>query len=161
MTDEPWWPFTKLRYSNPDDALREIAAHIRAGCSDPTFQKLLAAHIDPDVKSSPFGTKLVLKRTTGRKAPPSEPAWELRRFLELHLDIFDDEKAEAVKAEAARRFGVSVSTCKTEIKVMRDWQMRDPEAYAERKDQAWFLRELGDPEHQPLWSDKSDLSDPA
>ncbi len=161
MTDDPWWPFTRLRYANPDDALRQIAASIREGCTDPTFLKLLAAHIDPDVKSSPFGTKLVLKRTTGRKAPPAKPDYKLRFFLELHVDIFRDHKAEAVKEEAARRFGVSLSTCKIELKLMRDWQNRNPESYEQRKEQAWFLRDLGDPDHQPLWAGKSDLSDPA
>lgn len=154
--DTPWWPFTQLRYANPESALREIANTIRHGCSDPTFLKLLANHIDPDVEKTPFGTKFALKRTTGRKAPLGQPNYQLRWFLERHIDIFNDHKAESVKAEAARRFDVSISTCKAELKIMREWQRNNPDSYEQRREQAFFLREQGDPDHQPLWSNKSD-----
>jgi len=154
------WPIRhllRLRHANPDDALRRIAATIRAGCLDPLFLKLIADHIDPDVKKTATGTKLVLKRSGGRKAPSAEPNRALRDFLELHIDIFKDHKAEAVKSEAALRFGVSLSTCKAELQAARESQKRFPDEFEQRREQAQFLRALDVlDDYRPLWPSKSD-----
>lgn len=152
---EPKALFVRLRYANPDDALRKIAQLVRQGCSDPDFLWLLADQIDPDVDRTHTGSKFVLRRTTGKQGTKVEPNYKLRWFLETHVDIFKDYKAEAVKAEAARRFDVSVSTCKDALKVMREWQKKDPCAFAMREQEAHRLREDGDPDHQPIWSDVS------
>lgn len=155
MENTAWEAFTRLRYEHPEDALRQIAGLVRVGCSDPMFLKLLADHIDPDVVTTPLGTKLRLVRTTGRKAPPKVPNYELREFLERFLDIFPDgEPAEAVKAEAMSRFDVSRSTCGVEIGVMRRWQQRNPDAFQDRKTWAEQMRDAGHQDFQPLWPRK-------
>lgn len=155
MDADPLMSFARLRFAKPDDALREIAGLVREGCNDPTFLRLLADHIDPDKEKTPFGTKFKLHRTSGKKAPPRAPNYPLRQFLERFMDIFPDgEDVEAVKAEAASRFGVSRSTCTAEISFMRQWQKSDPAAFDDRKFSAQILRECGDPEFQPLWPDK-------
>ena len=157
MTDkiEAWRAITRLRYERPEPALREIAELIRSGCDDPMFLRVLADHIDPDVKTTPLGTKLVLHRTTGPKSPPKEPNYELRAFLERFIDIFPDgEPAEPVKSEASKRYGVSRSTCGEELRIMRKWQARDPAAFQQRCDAARLLREAGDPDYQRLWPEK-------
>lgn len=147
--------FTRLRFANPEDALRQIADLVREGCDDPAFINLLADHIDPDKRTTPFGTKFRLVRTTGKKSPPKEPDYDLREFLERHIDIFNDgEKAEAVKEEAGHRFGVGRSACTKALAVMRKWQKSDPEAFEMRKEAAYTLRAAGDPDFQPLWPDK-------
>lgn len=157
MTDD--WPvrhLLRLRHANPDDAMRAIAATVRSGCLDQTFLKLLADHIDPDVKKTATGAKFEVKRLSGHRAP-AEPNRDLRNFLELHIDIFDDHKAEAVKAEAARRFGVSLSTCKAELQAAREWQRKYPADFEQRREQAQFLRGLDViDDYRPLWSDKSE-----
>lgn len=154
MDKSAWLAFSRLRYENPDDALREIAQFVREGCADPTFLRLLASHIDPDVERTPFGTKFRLRRTTGRKSPPAAPNHALREFLETHIDIFKDYQAEAVKAEAMARFGVARSKCTSELAIMRRWQKRDPDSFQFRKDAAMRMREAGHPDFQPLWPRK-------
>ncbi|MTH59003.1 hypothetical protein [Paracoccus litorisediminis] len=144
-----------LRYRNSDDAMREIAKLVREGCTEPIFVRVLADLLDPGVKTTSLGAKFRLARTTGKKAPPKKPNYELRIFLERFLDIFpDEEPAEAVKAEAARRFNVSRSTCGEEIATMRKWQELQPDEFESRKADALLLRELGDPDYLPLWPDK-------
>ena len=119
-----WWrAFSRLRFAHPDAALREIAAHLRhaampgAGRTDPHMLLALAEMIDPDETKPATQAKFELRRLK-REAPPVEPNYELRRFLEDHIDVLG-EPAESVVAAAAAKFGASRGKCFRNLHVMR------------------------------------------
>jgi hypothetical protein len=132
--------FSRLRFAHPEAALREIAAHLHHaayfgdGRTDKEVLALLAQMIDPDEPKPAAGVKLELRRLK-RKAPPVEPNYELRRFLEHRIDVLRDD-VEAAVAEASAKFGASRSQCFRHLAVIRKY----------RKDMAdWeqFLAKVG------------------
>ena len=75
--------------------MREIAAHLHHaampgdGRTDPHVLLALAEMIDPDETKPATQVKFELRRLK-RKAPPVEPNYELRRFLEDHIDVLGE-----------------------------------------------------------------------
>ncbi len=129
MSDFDWRrAFARLRFANPEAALREIAAHLREvsrlnhgdGRTDPDVLALLAEMIDPDEAKPVAGVKFELRRLKPN-APPVEPAYELRRFLEDRIDT-QGEPVEAVVTEAGKKFGASRSQCFRALDVMRKYR---------------------------------------
>lgn len=135
MSDHFDWrrSFSRLRYAHPEDALREIARHLHHhgrlrhgnGRVNPNVLALLAEMIDPDEAKPTAGVKFELKRLK-RKAPPVEPDYELRRFLEHEIDVLG-RPVKVVVGEAADRFGASRSQCFRDLAVMRDFRKRTAE----------------------------------
>lgn len=134
--------FSRLRYAHPETALRDIAAHLHHvakkenGCVNPDVLVLLAEMIDPEESKPVAGVKFELRRLT-RKAPPALPNYDLRQFLEQHIDVLG-EPVEAVVAAAIVKFGTSRSQCFRDLDVMRKWRksMEELDRFLERLDAA-------------------------
>jgi hypothetical protein len=129
MNDDPFdWrrAFSRLRFARPEPALREIAAHLHHvarkedGRVSPDVLTLLAEMIDPDNAKPVAGVNLELRRLE-RKAPPAQPNYELRQFLEQRIDV-DGEPVESVVADAVAKFKTSRSQCFRDLAVMRKWR---------------------------------------
>lgn len=143
-----WTALTDLRFRDNDDALRDIAELLRDGYADQYFLDLLADHIDPDCKS-PTRVKLKAVRTKGAGPPRAKPDLKLQEFLQVQIDVFG-EKFEAVCATAKERFGASRSKCNTVLREARERHDRDPEYRVLMEETALRLRDLGDPDYQPI-----------
>lgn len=143
-----WSAITDLRFRDNDDALREIAKLLRDGHADQYFLDLLAEHIDPDCKSR-TRVKLVPNRTNGAGPPRDKPDLALEEFLEVQIDVFE-EKVEAVFAEAKERLGASRSKCARVLKRVRERRRNNPELRDLMQKSAMRLRDLGDPDYQPI-----------
>lgn len=126
--------FSRLRFAHPEDALREIAAHLYRhgrghgdGRVDPSILFALAQMLDPDEATPAAGVKLELRRPGKRKSPPKEPNYALRTWLDTHLDAEGNlprGMAEGLYREAKDRFGVSRSQCDRQLAVMREFRKR-------------------------------------
>lgn len=150
MTEgDEWLAIARLRYRNPDDALRQIASALRAGCADPRFLDRLADQIDPDKPATFTGTKLVVHRATGAGAPPGRSDNDLALFLEVQIDIFGT-KAEAAFAEAKLRFGAGRTKCTDALRTLRARRQDNPEMFEMHRTTAGLLKEAGHPDYQPL-----------
>lgn len=105
-----------LRHRGKDrDILIEIAAILRREIPQPdeTFLHFLADQIDPRIRDTFTHTKLVLHETKARQKHPKD---DVRNFLELHIDIFNEPGVEAVVSFAAYcRHAVSVRDLSTMI----------------------------------------------
>lgn len=139
MTEAFDWQraLARLKFANPEDAMREIAAYLHRhgslqggdGCVDPSVLSLLAQMIDPDEAKPITGVKLELRRLK-RKAPPKEPNYELRRFIDSYVDANGDLPrgvAEGLATEASERFGVSRSHFHRELEVIRKYRRSQAE----------------------------------
>jgi hypothetical protein len=143
-----WTALWDLRFRDNDDALRDIAKLLRGGQADQYFLDLLAEHIDPDCNSR-TRVKLIPVRTNGSGPPPAKNNLALEEFLEVQIDVFE-EKVEAVFAEAKERFGASRSKCARVLKRVRERRRDNPELRDLMRISALELRDLGDPDYQPI-----------
>ena len=141
----------KLGTDHTEEGLREIARSLRSGEVDPNFLRDLGNLLDPDLGYVLRGVKLVVKRKDGGKpkALRTQRESDLERFLELHIDFFE-EKYEAVIATAMERFGFGRTKCVNALNKVRARRERDPEVAEMHRQTALLLREHGDPDYQPL-----------
>ena len=135
-----------MRFSNPENALREVADQVLAGNDEPLFRKMLAHMIHPD-KRPVSGCKLVLKRSG--HAPRKARNFALEEFLERQIDIHG-VPTKIVFYEAEKRFGVSRSTVLDVLK--RSREARDWEFFEDMKKRDLELAKHGHPDYQPIWS---------
>ncbi len=136
----------RIRFANPEDALREVAEQILAGNDDPLFRLMLATMIHPD-RRPVSGRKLVLSGPNSR--PPKARNWALEDFIELNADIHKVPHKIAI-GEAMRKFGVSRTVVTDALALARG--DRNAEYFAEYKTQVLDLAERGCQEYQPVWS---------
>ncbi|BCG94375.1 hypothetical protein [Mesorhizobium sp. 131-2-1] len=146
--DRDFLCFNDLRYGNDVAAggLRAIAEVLRSGSPSETFLALLADHIDPDVKTSLTGAKLVIKRS---RKPKDKPNYELRNYVHTHCCIFDENR-EAVLNAAQKKFGIRRTVFFEALKAVQVIQENNPDLFAELAASAWAKREGNDPEFQPV-----------
>lgn len=139
---------SRLRFADPEDALREVAEQIEAGNDDPLFRKMLANMIHPD-RRPVSGRKLVLKGP--RHAPRKARNRALEEFLEIQRDIHEVPE-KIVIDEATTRFGIGRSAAHAALASAR--ADRDPEVFAGFRESVLDLARRGAPEYQPVWSPK-------
>lgn len=134
----------RLRFSNPEDALREVADQVLEGNDDPLFRTMLAHMIHPD-RRPVGGRKLVLKGP--KHAPPRARNWELEEFLDIQVDIFGAPTKKAFH-EARERFGVSRTTVTDSLQ--RSRKDRDPQVFEDYKEMVLGLSKRGHPDYVPI-----------
>ncbi|MCG6115230.1 MAG: hypothetical protein MEQ84_08525 [Mesorhizobium sp.] len=147
MNDSDFMCFNDLRYSG-DDSLREIANVLRSGTPSETFLALLANHIDPEIRNSVTGAKLVIRRTKSSR-PMEKPDYELRNFVHRHCCIFGENR-EAVLTAAQKKFGIGRTAFFGALKAVQAIERNDPALFAQLKSSGYSLREAGDPDFQPV-----------
>lgn len=150
----------RLRFSNPEDALREVANQVLEGNDDPLFCTMLAYMIHPD-RRPVEGRKFVLKGPGN--APPRARNWTLKEFLEIQIDLHE-LPTKIVFHAAEKRFGVSRTTVTDAMKRCRE--DRDPEVFKECKEMVLGLSKRGHPDYVPIsdpkkWGTYSDSFDVA
>ncbi|QFT96771.1 hypothetical protein FIU85_05630 [Roseovarius sp. THAF8] len=134
----------RLRFSNPEDALREVADQVLEGNDDPLFRTMLAHMIHPD-RRPVGGRKLVLKGP--KHAPPRARNWELEEFVEIQVDIHN-VPTKVVFHAAEKRFGVSRTTVTDALKRCRE--DRDPDVFKEHKEMVLGLSKRDHPHYVPI-----------
>lgn len=138
----------RLRFSNPDDALRDVAEQVLEGNDDPLFRKLLANMIHPDRR--PVGGRKFVLKGPGH-APPRARNRGLEEFLEIQLDIHE-LPTKIVFYEAEKRFGVSRTTVTDALKRCRE--DRAPQFFSECKERVLDLSQRGHPDYMPVFCPK-------